>query len=80
MLATLCSNPDSTNRPMQKKIARIFPVASFAAAAIQTARQTSQLHKIPRTSALPKGRLTFDMAVFTVIAPKSPSPDSHNPE
>jgi hypothetical protein len=51
MFATECSNPDVINNQIGKKIANILPIAFSAPVAIQTARQTSQLHKIPRQNA-----------------------------
>lgn len=48
MFATLCSYPLPTNAMIGKMHARIFPEVLSAEAAIHTARQTSQLHAIPR--------------------------------
>ena len=48
MFAITWSKPIATKAMIGKKIARILPVTSSAASAIQTARQTSQLQPSAR--------------------------------
>ncbi len=72
MFATECSKPDATKAIMGKKIAHILPVISVAAILSHTARTTSQLHKIPRTKACPKGSPIFPAAMERVLAPIGP--------
>ena len=51
MFATLCSYPLPTNAIIGKTHDRIFPEVFSAEVANHTARQTSQLHAIPRKNA-----------------------------
>ena len=50
-------------------MANIFPIIRVEQAAIQTARHTSQLHKIPDVKACKNDKLTFVVAVDSVITP-----------
>ena len=59
MLATLCSKPLETKAMMGKKIANILPTISLAAKAIHTAKQTSQLQRMPRIKAWVQGQGQF---------------------
>lgn len=51
ILATECSNPIATKEEMGTKMPKIFPGSVLEAVAIQIARHTSQLAKIPRVNA-----------------------------
>ena len=59
IFAILCSYPDATNVAIGNKIAKILPITLFELVAIQTAKQTNQLHKMPRHSASVNDRLTL---------------------
>mmetsp|Transcript_62115 Transcript_62115/g.122768 ORF Transcript_62115/g.122768 Transcript_62115/m.122768 type:complete len:215 (-) Transcript_62115:280-924(-) len=69
MLATECSRPRATKAEMQKKIGTILPAASFANDARYTAMHTSQLHKMPRTSAGTKASEVLATATGTEAPP-----------
>ena len=49
ILAMLCSNPDTKNANTHQKAIMSFPLSDLAFAAHRIARQTSRLHKIPRS-------------------------------
>jgi len=68
MFATECSNPKVTNAVMGQKMARTLPATDVEAIVPQTARQTSQLHKIPLHTATPNGRDTLAVAMPTTAA------------
>ena len=69
IFAILCSYPDATNVVIGKKIAKILPITWREDEAIQIARQTSQLQRIPLVKASTNVRLTF---VYAVVRPSTP--------
>ena len=79
MLATLCSNPPVTKSHMGKNNAKILPTVDPAPVDDHTARQTSQLHKIPEMRHCRKSMLTFPAATFTVKAPSISPPEDNVP-
>src|SRR5919112_4949509 len=64
----LCSNPLPTKAKRHQKISRSFAASLLVRPDIQTARQTSQLHKIPRINNSQPERLIF---VATALNNKS---------
>ena len=62
--AMLCSNPLPTNAKRHQKIRISFAESLVVRPAVQTARQTSQLHRRPRTSNSHPDRLIFVAATF----------------
>ena len=73
MFATECSNPSVTKAVTGHSTPRILSVAVRAAKLSQTARQTSALHKAPRTKASTGGSPAFTVAAFAATAPIGPS-------
>ena len=74
MLISACGKkPDGENA------AAAFPAVEDAPAVHHTARQTSQLHKIPERKHCKKVILTFAAPVFTVRAPSISPPDENIP-
>src|SRR6478672_2660604 len=55
----LCSNPLPTKAKRHQKMSSSFAVSLVVRPAIQTARQTSQLHKMPRVNSSQPERLIF---------------------
>mmetsp|Transcript_7960 Transcript_7960/g.35153 ORF Transcript_7960/g.35153 Transcript_7960/m.35153 type:complete len:256 (+) Transcript_7960:3399-4166(+) len=68
MFATECSKPRVTKAVMGQKMARTLPATDVEAIVPHTARQTSQLHKIPLHNATPKERDTLEVAMPTTAA------------
>ncbi len=60
-------------------MAKILPMIWREARAIHTARQTSQLQRMPRVSASRKLKLTLAYAVRTIAAARPPSASFHRP-
>src|SRR5678815_3829941 len=82
MLATECSNPQATNAVIGKTVARILSVTLRAPMHNQTARQTSTLQRIPRTTAETGSRAILLRAIWTIVSPTKPllivcTPASH---
>jgi hypothetical protein len=74
MLATECSRPMATKAEIGNQMATILPGRSLAIEAIHTAMHTSQLHRMPRTSAVLKGRLVLATAAPTEAPPPTSVP------
>lgn len=55
IFAILCSYPEATNVIIGKNIAKILPITCLDDEAIQIARHTNQLHKIPLVNASTSG-------------------------
>src|SRR2546428_12155981 len=60
----LCSNPLPTKANRHQKIKTSFAASLVVRPAVQTARQTSQLHRIPRTISSHPDRFIFVAATF----------------
>ena len=73
MLATECSRPSAMKAEIGNQIATILPGRSLAKEAMYTAMHTSQLHRMPRKSAVLKERLVLATAVPTEAPPRGPS-------
>lgn len=63
-----CSMPKATKAIVGNQRAAILPIVSVEAAAANTAKQTSQLHPIPRRSAYVKPNEHLALAKFTTAA------------
>ena len=59
IFAILCSYPEATNVIIGKNIAKILPITCLEDEAIQIARQTNQLHRIPLVKASNTGNVAF---------------------
>merc|ERR1719243_286469 len=69
-----CSKPRATKHEMGRKIPRILPATELEAMALQTARQTSQLHRTPLATATEKGMLHLATARPTAALRKAERP------
>jgi hypothetical protein len=72
MLAMLCSNPAATKAAMGKTTATALSTTLRPAIAIQTAMQTSTLHRIPRANASSGGSDCFASAMRTTVRAIAP--------
>src|SRR2546430_16860706 len=64
MLATLCSNPQAMNASRHHQMTMHFAESELTRAAIHSARQTSQLHRIARASRLKAESFILNAATF----------------
>src|SRR5208282_6381782 len=72
MLATECSKPAATNAEIGRIRPMILSVTERPAAAIQTARQTSKLHRMPLKKSVVREGEIFPTAVVSIAKPTRP--------
>ena len=66
MFATECSKPAMTKNAMGRYAPMARPMVFLLMRLIATAMHTRTLHRMPRTTALPKVRAHFPAATFMV--------------